>query len=294
MINSNITSSNKNSPSKNSFLTQKILSISSETTNFINSKENLTKNEILPFLNQKFTEIFNLISSSNYEPILLKYEKDIRYYLKLIYQLNLQKETMENKIRYLLGKEEEYEKLKNYTKIQIENGELVDNNRKENEIIILRIENSNLKNEMDKLIKENDNYKIKEKNLLKEYENKNNILKKEIEDLKKKTLSTSSTLNPINSSLNINLNDISNSPENLKKIKKFKNNNNNFDIFSYTSSFNKINNLFNDIQKNHIIINNNNKIIAKNYKNKSNLKIEETFEENNNHNNKKLLIINHP
>ena len=156
---------------------------------------------------------------------------------------------MENKIRYLLGKEEEYEKLKNYTKIQIENGELVDNNRKENEIIILRIENSNLKNEMDKLIKENDNYKIKEKNLLKEYENKNNILKKGIDDLKKKTLSTSSTLNPINSSLNINLNDISNSPENLKKIKKFKNNNNNFDIFSYTSSFNKINNLFNDIQK---------------------------------------------
>jgi len=257
-----------------SYISQKLSSISSEITNYITSSESLNKTDLLSLINSKFKEINSLYPSNitNYEPILLKYEKDIRFYIRLIYQLNLQKETMENKIRYLLGKEEEYEKLKNYTKIQIENGELVDNNRKENEIIILRYENSNLKNEMDKLIKENDGYKIKEKNLLKEYENKNNILKKEIEDLKKKTLSTSSTLNPINSSLNINLNDISNSPENLKKIKKFKNNNN-FDVFSYTSSFNKINNLFNDIQKNHIIINNKN------------------LNNNNNNNNKIIIII---
>ena len=56
---------------------------------------------------------------------------------------------MENKISEYMEMEEEFEEMK--TKLKYEEGRFLKNDRKDNEIIIIRGENSNLKHSIKKL-----------------------------------------------------------------------------------------------------------------------------------------------
>ena len=161
--------------------------------NFIYNKNNKDKIKIL-ILNLRLSlqQILNIYNKNikTYENMLIKYENDIRFYIKNDYKINLRKELIENKINSLQKKEKEYESLKKLTNCYLKNGEFIFVDNKDNAINILRMENSNLK----KTINELEN-KINNLNEL----NFNN--KKTIDELK----------NNSNSSINININDISNS-----------------------------------------------------------------------------------
>ena len=106
-------------------------------------------------------------------------------------------ECLEQKVKFLQEKEEEYEKVKRKLNITVENGLIYKNDRKENEILILRAENSNLKKTLEKKEEEIKELKIREENLTKEVQK---FL------VTKKTSSMSS-----NSNINININDLSHS-----------------------------------------------------------------------------------
>ena len=161
--------------------------------NFLYNKNNKDKIKIL-ILNLRLSlqQILNIYNKNikTYENMLIKYENDIRFYIKNYYKINLKKELIENKMNSLQKKEKEYESLKKLTNCYLKNGEFIFVDNKDNAINILRMENSNLK----KTINELEN-KINNLNDI----NFNN--KKTIDELK----------NNSNSSINININDISNS-----------------------------------------------------------------------------------
>ena len=162
-------------------------------------------NEIIIRLKNLFKDYsnnFNLLSLQIYEPYLRKYESELRHLNKIIFMYQLQKDTMENKLKILQKKNEEYQKLKKITNVIVENGEFIFTDRKENEIIILRAENSILKKELYK-------YEEKEKKLITEFELSKKIMQNKINELTYK-IDSLDLLNS-NSSININLNDISHS-----------------------------------------------------------------------------------
>ena len=80
------------------------------------------------------------------EKYIIKLEEDIKYFLKRQFQTKMQRDTLEMRIRAYLQMEEEFEDLKE--KVKYDDGKFLDNDRKENEIIILRKENSLLKKEI--------------------------------------------------------------------------------------------------------------------------------------------------
>ena len=86
---------------------------------------------------------------------------------------------MENKINEYMDMEDEFEEMK--TKLKYEDGRFLNNDRKDNEIIIIRSENSKLKNTVDELEKEIS----KLKNINNEQNKKINSLKEEIDKLNK-------------------------------------------------------------------------------------------------------------
>ena len=91
---------------------------------------------------------------NQYETILRKSEATQRYYIKQLLQKQLYMDSIENKLKDYMLMEEEFEEMK--SKLKYEEGKFLDNDRKENEILILRTENTNLKNQMqqkDELIK---------------------------------------------------------------------------------------------------------------------------------------------
>ena len=109
----------------------------------------------------------------NYENIIRKLEEKERYLIKARFQDKLQKEAMENKINEYMDMEDEFEEMK--TKLKYEDGRFLNNDRKDNEIIIIRSENSKLKNTVDELEKEIS----KLKNINNEQNKKINSLKEE-------------------------------------------------------------------------------------------------------------------
>ena len=118
------------------------------------------------------------ISEKNgYENIIRKLEEKERYLTKIQFQDKLQKEAMENKINEYMDMEDEFEEMK--TKLKYEDGRFLNNDRKDNEIIIIRSENSKLKNTVDEL--ENEINKLK--NTISEQTKKIDSLKEEIEKL---------------------------------------------------------------------------------------------------------------
>jgi hypothetical protein len=120
-----------------------------------------------------------ILEKQNYESIIRKLEEKERYLTKIRFQDKLQKEAMENKINEYMDMEDEFEEMK--TKLKYEDGRFLNNDRKDNEIIIIRSENSKLKNTVDELEKENQ----KLQNITIEQNKKINSLKEEIEKLNK-------------------------------------------------------------------------------------------------------------
>ena len=111
---------------------------------------------------------------------LKKLENDNKYYLKKVFQYKIQKDILDMKLNAYMSLEDEYEELKE--KVKYEGGKFLDNERKDNEIIILRSENSALKKEIVKF--EIMNKKNENKN--KEYIKRIKDLQNNIENLNKK------------------------------------------------------------------------------------------------------------
>ena len=86
---------------------------------------------------------------SEYESIIKNLESKQRILTKNVFQQKLQIDAMENKIEEYMEMEDEFEEMK--TKLKYEDGRFLNNDRKDNEILIIRGENSILKNEINKL-----------------------------------------------------------------------------------------------------------------------------------------------
>ncbi len=151
-----------------------------------------------------------------YENSLRLLENKERRLKKFLFQNKLQREAMEKKISEYIEIEDEFEEMK--MKFKYENGKFLDNDRKDNEIIILRKENTILKNKIN-------DYENNIKNL----ENKINEKEKEINNLKENNenlkLKIEEKEKELNLLTNINLN--------------YNNNNKNENIFYNNSNSNK-------------------------------------------------------
>ena len=159
----------------------------------------------------------------NYETILKKLESKERYLTKLNFQSKLQKDAMENKISDYMEMEEEFEEMK--TKLKYEDGRFLNNDRKDNEIIIIRGENSNLKKTIKNLEQQitNLNKELTDKSkLISDLETEKNNLKIKYEELQKQN-------DILNShSINININNVT-GPNNKNSIQHSNNDINNIE-----------------------------------------------------------------
>ena len=186
---------------------------------YINSLKTIIEPQIELSQNSEITDIFNNINTtlesiineknsvfiSQYESALRNNEHTIRILYGNLLNEKLLREILEEKIMVLLQKQTEYELVKEKTGVFVSDGKLVCNERKDNEILILRTENSTLKSVIND--KESQINKLNEK--IAEINN----------ELKKFTKS--------NTNINININDNMNRPASIsKKISRTNNNNN--------------------------------------------------------------------
>ena len=80
---------------------------------------------------------------------IIKLEADVRHLLKREFQFYILKNSLESKIRAYMNMEEDYQDLKE--KVHFSEGKFLENDRKDNEISILKKENSAVKKEIRKL-----------------------------------------------------------------------------------------------------------------------------------------------
>ena len=168
---------------------------SSNSLSLINKiKENLTillnqNLSIENFNNNQNDEDNNeklLLDYAQLESQIKKLEIDNKYYLKNFLSYKIQKDSLEMKLNAYMSLEEEYEELKE--KVRYEGGKFLENDRNDNEIIIIRAENSALKKEITKIENKNKNNEMKNKdyqNKIKEFQNTIDNLNKKIYKLEK-------------------------------------------------------------------------------------------------------------
>ena len=152
--------------------------------------------------NNKVNNIEHIITNSEIESYIRKLENDIKYYIKIYFHCKIKNNLLVQKLNEYMDMQEEFEQLK--TKVKYDEGKFLENDRKDNEIMILKKENSNLKNEIINLEHKNKQY---EKNL-----QKNQLiistLKNEIKQLNLKLYETTNNNNGnenSNSSRNISI-----------------------------------------------------------------------------------------
>ena len=165
----NISIANNNLDYQNISISDIILNIKESTSDLINCK--VSHIVSLDNNNKKYFQLQNYTK---------KIEFDLKYYLRLCFEYKVQTDALEDKIRIYRIMQDDFEELKE--KVKYESGRFLNNERKENEIIILRHENTILKKEIAKLEKQNKLNEIMKKDFLtkiKKFEN-------EIEQLKKK------------------------------------------------------------------------------------------------------------
>ena len=176
--------------------------ISSENDDINQSPSNplLMIKEIKNYFNKN-----NLIQLEN---IIRKLEKDLKYHIKNEFILKIQRDSLDSKIRGFMEMEEEFEELKE--KVRYEGGKFMNNDRKDNEIKILRRENSNIKKEVKKLeikIKKLEKKELDDQGIIDELKLK--IIKndKKLEEMEKEIviLKNQKDLN-INNNINMNNN----------------------------------------------------------------------------------------
>ena len=159
-------------------------------------------NDIAKIFKKIFTEFTQIENSKR------KDEEKIRNLYKKYFNFKLDKEALEYKIKYLTQKEKEYELLKEKTGAIFCNGKIICNERKDNEIIILRTENSLLKNE----IKNIEDLLNEKNNIINHLNNKIIGLTQKIENFKKEK----EEKYPSVSNINININELKNDNYKLK------------------------------------------------------------------------------
>ena len=206
-----------------------LLDISSYTNlSLITSIKKLIKEIIL--LNSNYKD-----DLSQQENMIKKLEFDIKYYLKDLLHYKIQINSLEIKLNAFASMEEDYEELK--AKVKFEGGKFLENDRKDNEIIILRNENSRIKKEIKKLESQKIVMESEYNEKIKKLENEILILNKKISDMEKNNRENK---NDFNSSANLKLN-IKDNKENIanKKLKK-----NNFNLSNVHNIINFTNNNF--------------------------------------------------
>ena len=198
--------------------------------NLLNNERNNPNifGDILKIFNESIKRIVDIklkeinISLNQYKSKLLFLEQSNRYLVKQSFLKQTKIDILENEIDSYIEMEEEFDEMKE--KLKYENGKFLHNEKKENEILILRAENSNLKKIIDK-----NERTIEEKELI-------------IENIKKKS---SSMLNTNNNTIknSFELNEAENAPSTIivqqNPNQKYSHNNSN--IASYKS--------YNNIQK---------------------------------------------
>lgn len=206
-----------------------LLDISSYTNlSLITNIKKLIKEIILLNINYKD-------DLSQQENMIKKLEFDIKYYLKDLLHYKIQINSLEIKLNAFASMEEDYEELK--AKVKFEGGKFLENDRKDNEIIILRNENSRIKKEIKKLESQKIVMESEYNEKIKKLENEILILNKKISDMEKNNRENK---NDFNSSANLKLN-IKDNKENItnKKLKK-----NNFNLSNVHNIINFTNNNF--------------------------------------------------
>ena len=145
-----------------------------QNINIINDKDcsfetvvNIFKKTFIKILDEK-SKLF-MENIEQYKSKILFLEQSNRFYIQQIFLKQTKIDILKNEREIYMEMEEEFEEMKE--KLKYENGKFLNNEKKENEILILRAENSNLKKAIDKNEKT-----IEEKDLL-------------IESIKKKSAS---------------------------------------------------------------------------------------------------------
>ena len=197
---------------------------------------NIFKKSFIKIITEKTKEIADSLNQCKSTILLL--EKNNRYFIQQNFLKQTKIDILENEIDSYMEMEEEFDEMKE--KLKYENGKFLHNEKKENEILILRAENSNLKKVIDK--------------------NEKTIEEKEhiIETIKKKS---ASMLNTNNNTIknSFELNEVENNhPSSLIFIQnnqKSKFNYNNTNITNF-KSYNIIQKMKSPINSNYITNNN--------------------------------------
>ena len=212
---------------------------------------NCSKETILNIFKKTFLQIINIKtkelkeSIEQYRSYILLLEQKNRYFIRQYFLKKTKVDILENEIDSYMEIEEEFYQMKE--KLKYENGKFLHNEKKENEILILRAENSNLK----KIIDQNEKL-IEEKDII-------------IESIKKKSSSMINTnrhtfKNSFDLKENVNNQNSSSSLIIIKhnKIKSKEKLSHNNSIYAYsTKIYSPINNnRDNDKENNHLISNN--------------------------------------
>ena len=199
----------------------------------IDKKQYLSSNSNLS-LNKDEKKEMNF---AEYESIIRNLESKQRILTKNYFQQKLQIDAMENKIEEYMEMEDEFEEMK--TKLKYEDGRFLNNDRKDNEILIIRGENSILKTEINKLEE-----KVKSmEEMLNSKEKKIQEINTELEKIKNKFEQKNET--NISPSININIrnvhsnnnNDLNNETDNSNIKKSNYNPNRNSTNFITNSKF---------------------------------------------------------
>ena len=231
------TNRENNTEDKNSYNSLILINNIKDLIPLITNNKNFDNNN--HEFNSEFTDYNKILENYNQlENQIRKLEVDNKYYLKVLMQYKIQNNSLEMKLNAYMSLEDEYEELKE--KVKYEGGKFLENDRKDNEIIILRNENSNLKKEILKLEIKN---KTSEKKM-KEYQKTIKELQSNVENLNKKIFNLDKIIKDIKNNYNHNNNN-SCTNENIGK-KKISNSN-----MHYYQSNNSLNSLKDIINHNH-------------------------------------------
>ena len=244
------------------YLLESIQEINNDELKFqIKQKLNVLSDIAIIFkkINNEFTEIENSKK---------KDEEKIRSLYKEYFCVKIENEALKFKNENLIQKENEYELLKEKTGAIFCNGKIICNERKDNEIIILRTENSLLKNEIKKI----EDLLLEKNNIINHLNDKIIKLNTKIENLQK----IKEEKYPSFSNINININELKH--DNYKLNSKDSAFVNTIEVFSSNKNINQkenSTNVFPSYKSNHKLMNKINKgkkkIIERNNYSKPNL-----------------------
>ncbi len=183
---------------------------------YIKESINLLVNKRMEFYKNEENNLFHKTLDENefeilrkkYENQLINLENSLRHFIKKELQFKIHKESLENKIKNYIEMENEFEEMKE--KFKFEEGNFLHNDKKENEIIILRAENSKLKSVINQLELDKKNSDIKSQETISDLKLQIENLAKKVYKLEQKQIYDSSISNN-NSSINININNNVNS-----------------------------------------------------------------------------------